>query len=126
MKKSILFSVLAVGATLLQAQSITVHQTCGQNGQVVKAIPPPPKTTATTMLGERQLPKRTTIGAPILTPTMVVTHLRSTIMKVAKPFSIRKTMQLTSIGAVVGVCRPWQNGRNSLTTALGRGLRKMG
>ena len=39
MKKSILFSVLAVGATLLQAQSITVHQTCGQNGQVVKAIP---------------------------------------------------------------------------------------
>ena len=40
MKKSILFSVLVVGATLLQAQSITVHQTCGQNGQVVKAIPP--------------------------------------------------------------------------------------
>ncbi len=40
MKKSILFSVLIVGATLLQAQSITVHQTCGQNGQVVKAIPP--------------------------------------------------------------------------------------
>ena len=39
MKKSILFSVLAVGATLLQAQSITVHQTCGQNGQVIKAIP---------------------------------------------------------------------------------------
>ncbi len=39
MKKSILFSVLVVGATLLQAQSITVHQTCGQNGQVVKAIP---------------------------------------------------------------------------------------
>ena len=38
MKKSILFSVLVVGATLLQAQSITVHQTCGQNGQVVKAI----------------------------------------------------------------------------------------
>ncbi len=35
MKKSILFSVLVVGATLLQAQSITVHQTCGQNGQVV-------------------------------------------------------------------------------------------
>ena len=35
MKKSILFSVLAVGATLLQAQSITVHQTCGQNGQVL-------------------------------------------------------------------------------------------
>jgi uncharacterized protein (TIGR02145 family) len=40
MKKSILFSVLVVGATLLQAQSITVHQTCGQNGQVVKAILP--------------------------------------------------------------------------------------
>ena len=40
MKKSILFSVLVVGTTLLQAQSITVHQTCGQNGQVVKAIPP--------------------------------------------------------------------------------------
>ena len=40
MKKSILFSVLVVGATLLQAQSITVHQTCGQNGKVVKAIPP--------------------------------------------------------------------------------------
>ena len=39
MKKSILFSVLVVGATLLQAQSITVHQTCGQNGQVEKAIP---------------------------------------------------------------------------------------
>ena len=39
MKKSILFSVLVVGATLLQAQSITVHQTCGQNGQVIKAIP---------------------------------------------------------------------------------------
>ena len=39
MKKSILFSVLVVVATLLQAQSITVHQTCGQNGQVVKAIP---------------------------------------------------------------------------------------
>ena len=39
MKKSILFFVLVVGATLLQAQSITVHQTCGQNGQVVKAIP---------------------------------------------------------------------------------------
>ena len=39
MKKSIIFSVLVVGATLLQAQSITVHQTCGQNGQVVKAIP---------------------------------------------------------------------------------------
>ena len=39
MKKSILFSVLVVGATLLQAQSITVHQTCGQNGQVVKAFP---------------------------------------------------------------------------------------
>lgn len=36
MKKSILFSVLVVGATLLQAQSITVHQTCGQNGQVVE------------------------------------------------------------------------------------------
>ena len=36
MKKSILFSVLVVGATLLQAQSITVHQTGGQNGQVVK------------------------------------------------------------------------------------------
>ena len=35
MKKSILFSVLVVGATLLQAQSITVHQTCGQNGQVL-------------------------------------------------------------------------------------------
>lgn len=35
MKKSILFFVLAVGATLLQAQSITVHQTCGQNGQVL-------------------------------------------------------------------------------------------
>lgn len=35
MKKSILFSVLVVGATLLQAQSIIVHQTCGQNGQVV-------------------------------------------------------------------------------------------
>ena len=40
MKKSILFSVLVVGATLLQAQSIIVHQTCGQNGQVVKVIPP--------------------------------------------------------------------------------------
>ncbi|MBR5677217.1 MAG: leucine-rich repeat protein [Paludibacteraceae bacterium] len=40
MKKSILFSVLVVGATLLQAQTITVHQTCGLNGQVVKAIPP--------------------------------------------------------------------------------------
>lgn len=39
MKKTFLFSVLVVGATLLQAQSITVHQTCGQNGQVVKAIP---------------------------------------------------------------------------------------
>ena len=39
MKKSILFSVLIAGATLLQAQSITVHQTCGQNGQVIKAIP---------------------------------------------------------------------------------------
>ena len=37
MKKSILFSVLVVGATLLQAQSITVHQTCGQNGQVVES-----------------------------------------------------------------------------------------
>ncbi len=36
MKKSILFSLLVVGATLLQAQSITVHQTCGQNGQVVE------------------------------------------------------------------------------------------
>ena len=36
MKKSILFSVLVVGATLLQAQSITVHQTCGQNGQVIE------------------------------------------------------------------------------------------
>ena len=36
MKKSILFSVLVVGATLLQAQSITVHQTCGQNGQVLE------------------------------------------------------------------------------------------
>ena len=36
MKKSILFSVLAVGATLLHAQSITIHQTCGQNGQVVE------------------------------------------------------------------------------------------
>lgn len=37
MKKLILFSVLVVGATLLQAQSIsiTVHQTCGQNGQVL-------------------------------------------------------------------------------------------
>ena len=34
------FSVLVVGATLLQAQTITVHQTCGLNGQVVKAIPP--------------------------------------------------------------------------------------
>ena len=38
MKKSILFSVLVVGATLLQAQSITVHQTCGQNDQVINAI----------------------------------------------------------------------------------------
>lgn len=28
--------MLVVGATLLQAQSITVHQTCRQNGQVVK------------------------------------------------------------------------------------------
>ena len=36
MKKSILFSVLVVGTTLLQAQSITVHQTGGQNGQVVE------------------------------------------------------------------------------------------
>ena len=36
MKKSILFSVLVVGTTLLQAQSITIHQTCGQNGQVVE------------------------------------------------------------------------------------------
>ena len=35
MKKSILFSVLVVGATLLQAQSITIHSTCGQNGQVL-------------------------------------------------------------------------------------------
>lgn len=35
MKKLILFSVLVVGAMLLQAQSITVHQTCGQNGQVL-------------------------------------------------------------------------------------------
>ena len=35
MKKSILFTVFVVGATLLQAQSITVHQTCGQNGQVL-------------------------------------------------------------------------------------------
>lgn len=35
MKKSILFSVLVVGTTLLQAQSITIHQTCGQNGQVL-------------------------------------------------------------------------------------------
>ena len=32
--------MLVVGATLLQAQSITVHQTCGRNGQVVEAIPP--------------------------------------------------------------------------------------
>ena len=39
MKKTFLFSVLVAGATLLQAQSITVHQTCGQNGQVIKAIP---------------------------------------------------------------------------------------
>ncbi len=38
MKKSILFSVLVVGATLLQAQSITVHQTCGQNRQVVELV----------------------------------------------------------------------------------------
>ena len=38
MKKSILFSVLVVGATLLQAQSITVHQTCGQNGQVTEVL----------------------------------------------------------------------------------------
>ena len=36
MKKSILFSVLVVGATLLQAQSITVHLTSGQNGQVLE------------------------------------------------------------------------------------------
>ena len=36
MKKSILFPVLVVGATLLQAQGITVYQTCGQNGQVVE------------------------------------------------------------------------------------------
>lgn len=36
MKKLILFSVLVFGVTLLQAQSITVHQTCGQNGQVVE------------------------------------------------------------------------------------------
>jgi uncharacterized protein (TIGR02145 family) len=28
--------VLVVGTTLLQAQSITVHQTCGQNGQVLE------------------------------------------------------------------------------------------
>ena len=35
MKKLFLFSVLVVGATFLQAQSITVHQTCGQNGQVL-------------------------------------------------------------------------------------------
>ena len=40
MRKLILCSVLVVRATLLQAQSITVHQTCGQNGQVVKTIPP--------------------------------------------------------------------------------------
>ena len=40
MKKLILFSVLVVGAMLLQAQSINVHQICGQNGQVVKVIPP--------------------------------------------------------------------------------------
>ena len=40
MKKSILLTALVVGATLLQAQTITVHQTCGLNGQVVKAIPP--------------------------------------------------------------------------------------
>ena len=40
MKTRILTLLLVVGATLLQAQSITVHQTCGQNGQVVKAIPP--------------------------------------------------------------------------------------
>ena len=31
--------MLVVGTTLLQAQSITVHQTCGQNGHVIKAIP---------------------------------------------------------------------------------------
>ena len=36
MKKSILFSVFVVVATFLQAQSITVHQTCGQNGQVLE------------------------------------------------------------------------------------------
>lgn len=36
MKKSILFSVLLLGATLLQAQSITVHLTSGQNGQVLE------------------------------------------------------------------------------------------
>ena len=36
MKNLFLFPVLVVGATLLQAQSITVHQTCGQNGQVVE------------------------------------------------------------------------------------------
>lgn len=36
MRKSILFTVLVFGAMLLQAQSITVHQTCGQNGQVTE------------------------------------------------------------------------------------------
>ena len=40
MKKLLVFSLLVMGAMLLQAQSITVHQTCGQNGQVVKAFPP--------------------------------------------------------------------------------------
>ena len=39
MKKSILFTVLVVGTTLLQAQSITIHQTCGKNGQVIEFLP---------------------------------------------------------------------------------------
>jgi len=35
MKTKLFTLLLVVGTTLLQAQSITVHQTCGQNGQVL-------------------------------------------------------------------------------------------
>ena len=35
MKSNMLTLLLVMGATLLQAQSITVHQTCEQNGQVL-------------------------------------------------------------------------------------------
>ena len=101
MKKSILFSVLVVGATLLQAQSITVHQTCGQNGQVIKAIPD------AIDLGLSVNWADMNVGAKYIED-----YGRSTIMKVAKPFLIRKMMLLTSIGAIVGECQPRQNGRN--------------